>query len=140
MNLTNARSSLPSFALCLAALLTLSACPKKGGGNAIEAGGNALGDCSPLAGVWMESEDIGQTTTIQCVSNKPAVVSVIDSDGEAFVVRRSGVENGRFTWDYNVPSTGYEVHIEVTSQEGDTLYTEWRNANADGTETLYRKN
>ena len=110
-------------------LVTLTACPK---------GGAPAGPTDALVGVWSDNPEGGGTTEIKMVGGQPAVTAIVDHDGEVFKVTRSGVQGGKFTWEYDVPSTGYHVHITVEDLAGDEMTTTWKNAYDTGYETLYR--
>jgi hypothetical protein len=107
-------------------MFALTACPKGGSG-----------DGTGLAGIWAD-EGGGQRTTISMVSGQPTVTSIIDADGEKFEVRRSGYQGGNYSWDYHVPSTGYDVHIQVNALNGDRMETTWSNHVSSGDEALVR--
>jgi hypothetical protein len=88
-----------------------------------------------LIGTWFE--DDGAKTIITLVDGQAKVTSIIDGDTEVFTVKRSGWDGGSFTWDYHVPSTGYNVHIVVQGIEGKVMTTSWSNDHdANGYETL----
>ncbi|MCB9744279.1 MAG: hypothetical protein H6740_16900 [Alphaproteobacteria bacterium] len=100
------------------------------------AGKHAPKNANEYVGDWTQG---GAVTTIAQDGRRLEVVSIVDSDGETFEVRGTSYEGGVLSWDYHVPSTGYDVHIEVTSLEGDLLCASWRNAHSTGDECYDRR-
>ncbi len=91
-----------------------------------------------LVGLWTPSMTDGERTTIVTRGGQAQVVSIIDSDGEAFDVKLSGWQDGHFGWVYRVPSTGYIVTVDVDSVAGDRMQTTWTNHERSGSEELTR--
>lgn len=109
--------------MTLIALASLTGCMKIPPG--------AVGTPSELAGVW--TDDGGAVFIIeQAGRSRAELVSVVDYDGEAFQVQRSGYEGAQWTLDYVVPSTQYQVHVKVLAVEDDELTTTWSNVAPDG--------
>lgn len=115
-------------------MFALTACPKGGAPDA------ALDPAliAALEGSWTDNPETSAFTEIKIVKGEPRVTRIVDYDGEEFTLSRSGGERGKFTWEYDVPSTGYHVHITVEDVAGDTMSTTWKNAYDTGFETLYR--
>jgi hypothetical protein len=117
--------------LCTAPLLT--ACPKPAPTAEVD---RAL--ARHLAGTWARAS--GAQVLITYADRKHAVQSIVDSDSEVFQVMRSGWTSEGFTWDYLVPSTGYQVHVIVVAADSENLHTRWSNDHGgSGTEILERQ-
>jgi hypothetical protein len=83
-----------------------------------------------LVGTWEDNS--GQLTEISRSGGRAVVTSIVDYDGEEFVLQESGVDEGMFHWQYRVPSTGYVVEIWVESIDGDVAQTLWSNLDDQG--------
>lgn len=90
-----------------------------------------------LVGTWQEPN--GETTVIQRAGNNLVISSIIDSDGEEFIVQDVSFDEGVLEWTYVVPSTKYVVTMRSTSIAPDQLNCTWQNEYTSGSETLYRK-
>jgi hypothetical protein len=109
--------------------LVLAGCPKHGSAD------HAALD--QYVGVW-ESFGGGRIT-LEIVSGDVAVASIIDSDSEVFEVLSNAWVDGLFTYEYRVPSTGYEVREQVMYFDGEGLHVSWSNsAGTSGTEVFVK--
>lgn len=133
--------------LCLIILfIPLIGC---GGGQNIKDGKpvNQVTDKNPTPeGIWEDSQTGSKHTVIKN-GNGYKVESIItntyNSTPETMDIRDSKYENGRLSWSYFVPSTGYTVHFESVSVEENIMQVLWTNNDGkgnilNGQETLIR--
>ncbi len=94
-------------------------------------------EASKYVGEWLDEG--GAVTTIEVQEREPVITSIVDYDGEVFVMESTVWQGGALVWSYNVPSSETYVVIAATSIEGDQLCTTWSNANDSGTECYTRR-
>ncbi|MCF7792913.1 MAG: hypothetical protein K9N09_03290 [Candidatus Cloacimonetes bacterium] len=87
-----------------------------------------------LHGTWEESG--GTIYKIEVMDELVNIISIVDSDGEAFEVQETKWEEGILSWTYLVPSTEYVVNMHSTAITEDTIICDWQNDYAEGSETL----
>ena len=84
-------------------------------------------------GRWLNASTQA-TYTIENVGGQPTLTSVVDDDGEVFVIQQSTFDGSTMRWSMTVPSTGYRVAEETTLQDGATLVGTWTSTAPDGTQ------
>ena len=90
-----------------------------------------------LSGTWVDTG--GATASFDGKGKNLVCTSVVDYDGEEFVITESGFRDGQFAWTYSVPSTGYVVTHTVTSVEDGVFTAHWANVKASGDETFTKR-
>ena len=112
--------------------LLLAGCPKQ----APSAAPGSI--ASDLEGSWLDEG--GTRLRFTRTGQGLHVSSIVDSDGESFSLLGEEIRGGAFWFSYHVPSTGYNVEINVLSVEGDVAHTTWSNDHdASGTEDMVRQ-
>lgn len=115
----------PLFVLCLSVTACMSAAQKR------------------AIGTWQDTGG-GAVYTWEKVGSAVQMTTVIDSDGERFVVVSSSVrKDGSAEWVYTVPSTSYKVSNSAESVGKDQIDYAWSNEGPDGsrdsgTDVMYR--
>ncbi|MEZ4267627.1 MAG: hypothetical protein R3F39_14710 [Myxococcota bacterium] len=117
------------------AILLLAACGTTGSQGTD--GDTVQRDSAALEGVW-EDTDTGTRFTVALQRGIAHVTAIVDSDGEVFEIRSEGWEDGKLTWTYFVPSTGYENKFVVTRIGADMLDSTWAGTGGSGTQDLAR--
>lgn len=87
-------------------------------------------------GTW--NDEGGATYVIETVDKGPKLTSLIDSDGEAFVIQQVGAEGNQMTWTYLVPSTSYIVTMKMAPAGDGELCGTWENQYDRGNECMKR--
>jgi len=84
---------------------------------------------------WLDSETSSVHKMIT-VNDKSEIVSIIRyEDGisiEVLEIIRSEIIDGKLSWAYYVPSTGYTVEMKVVSSDANRITVKWKNKNTDG--------
>jgi hypothetical protein len=94
-----------------------------------------------VAGVW--ADETGAEFTFDVVDGDLDLVSIVDLDGEEFVVRAEGWEGTEYVFTYWVPSTEYVVTFRLHEFAPDVIHSTWSNLSptgesVTGEETLVR--
>ncbi len=126
------RFRFPLLALLFVSLFALQGCSSGGSG-----GGLAVGDdYKNLAGVWQD-DDTKTSFTFVKSGDDMVLASAIDDDGEVFNIHSFEFLEGRLSWTYEVPSTGYFVTIIIMDMNNRTMNTVWGNSQGNsGTGTF----
>lgn len=83
-----------------------------------------------MQGVW-EDNDTQTRFTFVAKGSTLAITSGIDDDGELFEIHSFEYLDGRLSWTYKVPSTGYFVTIIVMTVNSASLETVWGNSESN---------
>lgn len=73
--------------------------------------------------------------TIRTQNNEPRLMSVVDDDGEVFLIQESSWDGTSLRWTYRVPSTGYVVSETVRMLNTGSLSGEYTSTGPDGDST-----
>lgn len=90
---------------------------------------------SLLVGRWLDP-DTG--AILEFVGSEPLLRSIVDDDGEVYVVKDYGWDAGAYEFTYYVPSTDFTVDVRLTEFERDSVAGTWDNRQASGRQVLER--
>lgn len=88
-------------------------------------------DAARFDGQWT-SGTTRSTYTIKAQGDEASLVSLVDDDGEEYIVKFSSWNGRTLRWKYFVPSTGYTVEEKVHLEGDDALAGEWISIDPDG--------
>ncbi len=89
-------------------------------------------------GLWRD-QDTGAEATVEASGGGFAVTSVIDDDGEVYVVMATSWEDPRLRWAIHVPSTGYDVAYDCRHDVAQGLLRcDWAGTAGHGEVTFHR--
>lgn len=90
-----------------------------------------------LVGTWEDSE--GTLVTFAKVDGQVKLTQIIADDDEEYEVRSFAYQDGRWSFTYHVPSSGYIVTIRFLDTEGDELDADWVNSADDSGSELFTR-
>jgi hypothetical protein len=91
----------------------------------------AAGALRQYDGQWISSQT-ESTYTIKADGDLLELVSLVDDDGEEYIIKYSSWNGRTLRWKYFVPSTGYTVEEKVSLADADQLTGEWLSTDPDG--------